>query len=192
MSRICLLPIELLKYISSYVELKDHFSFLRITANIHSNTHYQRVNRIQTICLRTKTEKWNWYQLRDYMILWNVILQDMNSVLNNPTWNNNAFIKMAAANNHTHLVNVLLSYSQCDPSTADNYPIRIASENGHLEMVKLLISDPRCDPSDRDNYSIWMASINGHLEIVKLLISDPRCDPSARDNYSIRMAKMDI
>jgi len=55
-------------------------------------------------------------------------------------------------------VKFLLSCSQVDPATRDNYAIRLASKDGRDKVVALLLADPRVDPSAHGNSAILRAS----------------------------------
>jgi len=75
---------------------------------------------------------------------------------------------------HVELFQLVLKFSNVDPSAKDNDAIRRASENGHTEVVKLLLADPpfgTANPSAANNLAIRVASEKGHTEVVKMLLA---------------------
>jgi len=52
-------------------------------------------------------------------------------------------IEIAAENNNSKVVKILLNDPRVSPEADDNAAVKSALENGHSKVVKLLLSDPR-------------------------------------------------
>ena len=78
----------------------------------------------------------------------------------------------ACKSDNDELVNVLLEFSDIDPSVDDNYAIRMASIYGHVAVVDRLLQDGGVDPSNYKNYAIRLASGKGHIAVVNRLLQD--------------------
>lgn len=106
----------------------------------------------------------------------------------NPAYDNNAAVRLAAANGHSNIVIRLLRDDRVDPSADDNAAIREAAANGHSAVVEVLLQDLRVNPNARDNQAIRFAAKNGHLRVVELLLQDNQVNPTTANNYALRWA----
>jgi surface antigen len=133
----------------------------------------------------------------------------------NPSADDNAAIRWAAANGRVTVVQRLLQDKRVDPSAKDNWASFRAAANGHVYVVNCLLRDLRVDPSraligyacgghvdqvewlllnDRvdasaeDNDAIRLAAEHGHVAVIDALLRDKRIDPSAGFDYAIRWA----
>ena len=100
--------------------------------------------------------------------------------------------ELAAENNDTELMKLLLANSEVDPgenskegkrSNRDEsqYAFRRAARRGHYEIVKIMLEDPRVDPSVKNNFALNWSFKEGHMDVVDLLLDDPRVQ--AKINY---------
>ena len=64
-----------------------------------------------------------------------------------PSADDDYAIRMASANGHDEIVELLLKDNRTDPKAYDDYAIRMASFHGHDKIVELLLKDGRADSS---------------------------------------------
>ncbi|RYO81134.1 hypothetical protein DL766_001643 [Monosporascus sp. MC13-8B] len=100
-------------------------------------------------------------------------------------------LRLAAANGHEAVVNLLLGAGEVDPNAEDKYgwtPVLLAAANGQEAVVKLLFDTGKVDLNARDKYGwtpmLWAAA-SGHKAVVKLLLDTGKVDPDVKDKSEI-------
>ncbi|ORY43005.1 hypothetical protein BCR33DRAFT_717732 [Rhizoclosmatium globosum] len=76
----------------------------------------------------------------------------------NPAVNNNRALRIAARNNHAHVVSLLLQDPHVDPSDCWDV-LREAAEFCRTDIVRILLANPRVDPGIHNNAAIRRALV---------------------------------
>ena len=84
----------------------------------------------------------------------------------------------AIAENHIHIVELLLTDNRVDVSENENAILALAIQFERVDICKLLLKDSRVDPSMPDNILLEAAVSTGNPHVVTLLLSDARVKPS--------------
>ncbi|GMF91910.1 unnamed protein product [Aspergillus oryzae] len=98
-------------------------------------------------------------------------------------------LSWAAAEGHSEVVKLLLSYKDTEADLKDKdgrTPLGWASLGGHKEIAELLLAQGDVDPMTKNLHGqtplIW-ASRNGHYDIVELLLN-AEVDPDTEDKFN--------
>ncbi|KAJ3083906.1 hypothetical protein HDU99_005037 [Rhizoclosmatium hyalinum] len=111
----------------------------------------------------------------------------------NPSVNNNRALRIAARNNHAHVVSLLLQDPRVDPSDCWDVLCE-AAEFCRTDIVRILLANPpRVDPSIHNNAAIRRALVRWEynlkddgIDVLKMLLSHPRVDPGANNSEVVR------
>ena len=96
-----------------------------------------------------------------------------------PTWNDSNCLRVAARNEQTAIVQLLLADGRADPGAEKQEAICWASLDGYIDIVAALLADPRVDPTASDGWVLKASLYRGHPAVVALLKADPRMAPWA-------------
>ncbi|KAJ3323474.1 hypothetical protein HDV06_001751 [Boothiomyces sp. JEL0866] len=97
-------------------------------------------------------------------------------------------INLAAMNNHSEIVELLLNDNRLNTNDFTSDPITHAAVNGHDQIVERLLNDGRFNPAHSDNFAIRWASHCGHFKVVESLLKDSRVNPASNDNGALLWA----
>ena len=117
-------------------------------------------------------------------------LEDVKSLVVDPTVDKNLAIQLAANYGQLNIVKFLVTLPGVDPTIYSNNVVRLAAQSGHIDVVKFLVTLPGVDPTILDNITIQYAAVCGHLEVVKFLVTLPGVDPAANGNHAIKWAAL--
>lgn len=86
-----------------------------------------------------KTDRANYFKKNDsgWVIFWQRFVKDLRI---NPTWNDNAAIRWAAANDHLSVVQLLIEDGRVKNSNGVFHAVKSAAESGNKEMLCTLIA----------------------------------------------------